>query len=51
MIKAPDTDPASEAENDTEPAPEAEKAAPEAGDAVKEPEQKQERTEDTNSES
>lgn len=51
VIKAPDTDPASEAENDTEPAPEAEKAAPEAGDAVKEPEQKQERTEDTNSES
>lgn len=51
VIKAPDTDPASEAKNDTEPAPEAEKAAPEAGDAVKEPEQKQERTEDTNSES
>ena len=51
VIKAPDTDPASEAENDTEPAPEAEKAAPEAGDAVKEPEQKQERMEDTNSES
>lgn len=51
VIKAPDTAPASEAENDTEPAPEAEKAAPEAGDAVKEPEQKQERTEDTNSES
>lgn len=51
VIKAPDTDPASEAEDDTEPAPEAEKAAPEAGDAVKEPEQKQERTEDTNSES
>jgi len=51
VIKAPDTDPASEAENDTEPAPEAEKAAPEAGDAVKEPEQKQEWTEDTNSES
>ncbi len=51
VIKAPDTDPASEMKNDTEPAPEAEKAAPEAGDAVKEPEQKQERTEDTNSES
>lgn len=51
VIKAPDTDPASEAKNDTEPAPEAEKAAPEAGDAVKEPEQKQERMEDTNSES
>ena len=51
VMKASDTDPASEAENDTEPAPEAEKAAPEAGDAVKEPEQKQERTEDTNSES
>ena len=51
VIKAPDTDPASEAKNDTEPAPEAEKAAPEAGDAVKEPEQKQERTEDINSES
>ena len=51
VIKAPDTDPASEAEDDTEPAPEAEKAAPEAGDAVKKPEQKQERTEDTNSES
>lgn len=51
VIKAPDTDPASEAGNDTEPAPEAEKAAPEAGDAVKEPEQKQERMEDTNSES
>ena len=51
VIKAPDTDPASEIKNDTEPAPEAEKAAPEAGDAVKEPEQKQERTEDTNSES
>ena len=51
VIKASDTDPASEAENDTEPAPEAEKAAPEAGDAVKEPEQKQERTEDINSES
>lgn len=51
VIKAPDTDPASEAKNDTEPASEAEKAAPEAGDAVKEPEQKQERTEDTNSES
>ena len=51
VIKAPDTDPASEAKNDTEPAHEAEKAAPEAGDAVKEPEQKQERTEDTNSES
>ena len=51
VIKAPDTDPASEMKNDTEPAPEAEKAAPEAGDTVKEPEQKQERTEDTNSES
>lgn len=51
VIKAPDTDPASEMKNDTEPAPEAEKDAPEAGDAVKEPEQKQERTEDTNSES
>ena len=51
VIKAPDTDPASEMKNDTEPAPEAEKAAPEAEDAVKEPEQKQERTEDTNSES
>ena len=51
VIKAPDTEPASEMKNDTEPAPEAEKAAPEAGDAVKEPEQKQERTEDTNSES
>lgn len=51
VIKAPDTDPASEMKNDTEPAPESEKAAPEAGDAVKEPEQKQERTEDTNSES
>lgn len=51
VIKAPDTDPASEMKNDTEPAIEAEKAAPEAGDAVKEPEQKQERTEDTNSES
>lgn len=51
VMKASDTDPASEAENDTEPAPEAEKTAPEAGDAVKEPEQKQERTEDTNSES
>ena len=51
VIKAPDTDPASEMKNDTEPATEAEKAAPEAGDAVKEPEQKQERTEDTNSES
>ena len=51
VIKASDTDPASEAGNDTEPAPEAEKAALEAGDAVKEPEQKQERTEDTNSES
>ena len=51
VIKAPDTDPASEMKNDTEPAPEAEKTAPEAGDAVKEPEQKQERTEDTNSES
>lgn len=51
VIKAPDTDPASEMKNDTEPALEAEKAAPEAGDAVKEPEQKQERTEDTNSES
>lgn len=51
VIKAPDTDPASEMKNDTEPAPEAKKAAPEAGDAVKEPEQKQERTEDTNSES
>ena len=51
VIKAPDTDPASEMKNDTEPAPEAEKAALEAGDAVKEPEQKQERTEDTNSES
>ena len=51
VIKAPDTDPASEMKNDTEPAPEAEKAAPKAGDAVKEPEQKQERTEDTNSES
>ena len=51
VIKASDTDPASEAGNDTEPAPEAEKAAPEAEDAVKEPEQKQERTEDTNSES
>lgn len=51
VIKAPDTDPASEMKNDTEPAPEAEKAAPEAGDAVKETEQKQERTEDTNSES
>lgn len=51
VIKAPDTDPASEMKNDTEPASEAEKAAPEAGDAVKEPEQKQERTEDTNSES
>lgn len=51
VIKAPDTDPASEMKNDTEPAPEAEKAAPGAGDAVKEPEQKQERTEDTNSES
>ena len=51
VIKAPDTDPASEMKNDTEPAPEAEKDAPEAGDAVKEPEQKQERIEDTNSES
>lgn len=51
VIKAPDTDPASEMKNDTEPATEAEKAAPEARDAVKEPEQKQERTEDTNSES
>lgn len=51
VIKAPDTDPASEMKNDTEPAPEAEKAAPEAGETVKEPEQKQERTEDTNSES
>lgn len=51
VIKAPDTNPASEMKNDTEPATEAEKAAPEAGDAVKEPEQKQERTEDTNSES
>lgn len=51
VIKAPDTDPASEMKNDTEPAPEAEKAALEVGDAVKEPEQKQERTEDTNSES
>lgn len=51
VIKAPDTDPASEMKNDTEPAPEAEEAALEAGDAVKEPEQKQERTEDTNSES
>ena len=51
VIKAPDTDPASEMKNDTEPAPEAEKNAPEAGDAVKEPEQKQERIEDTNSES
>lgn len=51
VIKAPDTDPASEMKNDTEPAPEAEKAAPEAGDTVKEPEQKQERIEDTNSES
>lgn len=51
VIKAPDTDPAFEAKNDTEPASEAEKAAPEAGDAVKEPEQKQEWTEDTNSES
>ena len=51
VIKAPDTDPASEMKNDTEPAPEAEKAVAEAGDAVKEPEQKQERTEDTNSES
>lgn len=51
VIKAPDTDPASEMKNDTESAPEAEKAAPEAGDAAKEPEQKQERTEDTNSES
>lgn len=51
VIKAPDTDPASEMKNDTESAPEAEKAAPEAGDAAKEPEQKQERIEDTNSES
>lgn len=51
VIKASDTDPASEMKNDTEPAPEAEKAVLEAGDAVKEPEQKQERTEDTNSES
>lgn len=51
VIKAPDTDPASEMKNDTKPAPEAEKDAPEAGDAVKEPEQKQERIEDTNSES
>ena len=51
VIKAPDTDPASEMKNDTEPVPEAEKAAPEAGDTVKEPEQKQEQTEDTNSES
>ena len=54
VIKAPDTDPASEMKNDTEPAPEAEKAAQpvsETGNETKEPEQKQERTEDTNSES
>ena len=54
VIKAPDTEPVTEAGNDADPAPDAEKAAqpaPEAGDAVKEPEQKQEQTEDTNSES
>lgn len=52
VIKAPDTaESVSESEKDADPALDAEKAAPEAGDAVKEPEQKQERTEDTNSES
>ena len=52
VIKAPDSaQPVSEAQNDAEPASDAEKAAPGAGDAVKEPEQKQERTEDINSES
>ena len=52
VIKASDSaQPVSEAQNDAEPASEAEKAAPGAGDAVKEPEQKQDQTEDTNSES
>lgn len=52
VIKATDTaESVSESEKDADPALDAEKAAPEAGDAAKEQEQKQERTEDTNSES
>ena len=55
VIEVPDTaESVSETGNDADPVLEAEKdaqPAPEAGDAVKEPEQKQEQTEDTNSES
>ena len=55
VIKAPDTaESVSETENDADPAPDAEKAAQsvsETGNETKEPEQKQEQTEDTNSES
>ena len=55
VIKAPDTaESVSESEKDADPALDAEKAAQpvsETGNETKEPEQKQERTEDTNSES
>ncbi len=55
VIKATDTaEPVSESEKDADPALDAEKAAQpvsETGNETKEPEQKQERTEDTNSES